>query len=400
MERKHAFMGRILGATLLIAGCCIGAGMLGLPIVAGLSGFIPSTLMFILVWAYMLATGLLVVEVNLWFKEDVSFLTMAEKTLGKAGKWVAGGLFLFLFYSLMVAYIAGSGALLCGLMDKYLGLSCSEAVGSLIASVLLGAVLLAGTIAVDGVNRVLMLGLIGAYVILLAIGIPYVDLSLLKIVDWSAVFIAVPVMVISFGYHNLIPTLSEYLEHNKREVVKSIAIGSSIPLFVYLLWDSLIIGLIPDGYAESIASGDMATQALRRVAEASRVSDLADIFAFFALVTSFLGVALSLVDFIKDGFHTAGIGLRRLAFVLMAIVPPLIFALVYPKAFLLALGYAGGFAAVILFGILPALMAWKGRYVMKLAHEPILPGGRASLALVILISMLIVLAQVSAMGVL
>lgn len=38
--------GSVLGGMLLIAGSCIGAGMLGLPIVTGLSGFFPSLAMF------------------------------------------------------------------------------------------------------------------------------------------------------------------------------------------------------------------------------------------------------------------------------------------------------------------------------------------------------------------
>lgn len=393
MEREHSFFGRVLGAILLITGCCIGAGMLGLPIVAGISGFIPSTIMFICVWMFMLATGLLLVEINLWFRDDISFLTMAEKTLGKTGKWIAGILFLFLFYCIMVAYIAGSGALVCGFFNHYLGIPCSEMLGSIISSFILGLIVMAGTAAVDGVNRIFMVGLVITYFLLLIIGLPHIQADLLGYTNWMGTFVAIPLMVISFGYHNLVPTITEYLEHNKREVVKSIVIGSSLPLFVYLLWNGLILGLIPEGYEEAMASGDMATQALRKVSEAAKVNDLADVFAFFALVTSFLAVALSLVDFLRDGFHKAGVGLHRLLYVCLAIIPPLVFAIVYPKAFLMALGYAGGFATVILFGVLPALMAWRGRYIMKIESEPILPGGKCSLIAIIVISGIVVIAQ-------
>jgi tyrosine-specific transport protein len=38
--------GSIFGGVLLIAGSCIGAGMLGLPIITGIAGFFPSLLMF------------------------------------------------------------------------------------------------------------------------------------------------------------------------------------------------------------------------------------------------------------------------------------------------------------------------------------------------------------------
>jgi tyrosine-specific transport protein len=265
--------------------------------------------------------------------------------------------------------------------------------GSIISSFILGLIVMAGTAAVDGVNRIFMVGLVITYFLLLIIGLPHIQADLLGYTNWMGTFVAIPLMVISFGYHNLVPTITEYLEHNKREVVKSIVIGSSLPLFVYLLWNGLILGLIPEGYEEAMASGDMATQALRKVSEAAKVNDLADVFAFFALVTSFLAVALSLVDFLRDGFHKAGVGLHRLLYVCLAIIPPLVFAIVYPKAFLMALGYAGGFATVILFGVLPALMAWRGRYIMKIESEPILPGGKCSLIAIIVISGIVVIAQ-------
>ena len=72
MESNHVSQGRVLGATLLVAGCCIGAGMLGLPILTALGGFKPTIILFVLCWLFMAGTGLLLLEVNLWFTEEVS----------------------------------------------------------------------------------------------------------------------------------------------------------------------------------------------------------------------------------------------------------------------------------------------------------------------------------------
>ena len=41
MEKK----GSVIGGMLLITGSCVGAGMLGLPIVTGLVGFFPSLIL-------------------------------------------------------------------------------------------------------------------------------------------------------------------------------------------------------------------------------------------------------------------------------------------------------------------------------------------------------------------
>ena len=89
--------GRTLGAILLVAGCCIGAGMLGLPVLSAQAGFVPSMFFFIASWFFMLCTGLLLLEANLWFKEDINVVSLAGHTLGKIGKAVGWIVFLFFF---------------------------------------------------------------------------------------------------------------------------------------------------------------------------------------------------------------------------------------------------------------------------------------------------------------
>lgn len=100
--------GTTLSATLLIAGTCIGAGMLALPLVTGLAGFWPAMAVNSLCWLFMLCTGLLFLETTLWMEDGANVLSMAERFFGVSGKVVAGVAFLFLYYCLMVAYLAGA----------------------------------------------------------------------------------------------------------------------------------------------------------------------------------------------------------------------------------------------------------------------------------------------------
>src|ERR1700730_4739719 len=103
--------GSVFGGMLLIVGSCIGAGMLGLPVITGISGFFPSLIMFFIAWAFMLACALLLIEVNGWYHHQVNLLTMVGDTLGKVGKAICWVSYLFLFYALLVAYISGIGNL-------------------------------------------------------------------------------------------------------------------------------------------------------------------------------------------------------------------------------------------------------------------------------------------------
>lgn len=379
--------GNVIGGILLVAGCCIGAGMLGLPVLSSLAGFAPSIVVFFLCWLFMVTTGLLLLEVNLWFGEEVSIVTLAEKTLGPIGKFVSWGTYLFLFYSLMVAYVAASGSLVVDFVDQTTGYAWPDWIGSLLFSLLFGVLIYRGTGTVDVFNRILMFGLIAAYVGLVALGAKHVNPTLLKRQDWSATTLVIPAALLSFGFHNLVPSLTTYFRSHIRDLKLAIIIGSLIPLVIYLVWEWLILGLVPlegiGGFQEALDQGEMATQALKSAVGSSLVLDLAQAFAFFAIITSFLSVALSFVDFLADGLNIKKTPKGRLLLISLVLGPPFIFALLYPTIFLMALNYAGGFGAVTLFGILPALMVWKGRYHQKRGYFPMVPGGRLTLVAII-----------------
>ena len=384
MAPKTMRKGSILGGSLLVAGCCIGAGMLGLPVLSGQAGFQPSVIMFFLCWLFMLCTGLLLLEVNLWYGGEISIITMAERTLGRPGKIVCWLVFLFLFYSLMVAYAAASGSLISDFIEEATGFVLHQSIGSFLFCLLFGLLLYLGMGAVDWFNRLLMLGLILSYVALVVVGSSYVEPKLLQHKDWSAMTAVIPAVIISFGFHNLIPSLTTYFDGQKKPLIWTIFLGSALPLIIYLLWEWIILGIVPlHEFKAALNQGEIATEALKNAVGASWVVDVAQAFAFFAIVTSFLSVALSFVDFLADGLKIKKTSQGKMVLVSLVLLPPFICAMKYPDIFLTALNTAGGFGAVILFGILPALMVWKGRYTQNLGFPQLVPGGRALLLAVI-----------------
>jgi tyrosine-specific transport protein len=391
--------GSLFGGILLIAGSCIGAGMLGLPVLSAFAGFVPSLVMLLLAWLFMLSTGLLVLEVNLWFFEEVSLVTMAGRTLGIWGKLLSWSGFLFLFYAIMVAYIAGCGQLSADFISTLSGLALPPALCGLLLTLFFTIFLYLGARAVDLFNRTMVVGLIISYLTLVALGLPYIQPQLLYHQDWSLAFIVLPTMIISFGYHNLIPSLKNYIGHDAKKLRIAIAIGSAIPLVVYLLWEILILGLIPlegeGGFRHGLDQGDLATQLLKGAIGSPYVGLLAEYFAFFAIVTSFLGVGLSFVDFLADGLHIKKIGKSKLALCAMVVAPPYLFSLFYPKVFIAAINYAGAFGVVLLFGILPVAMVWSGRYRQRLGSVPQLPGGKLTLSLVLFYALAVILLQIA-----
>jgi tyrosine-specific transport protein len=393
--------GSVIGGVLLIGGSCIGAGMLGLPIITGLSGFFPSLFLFFLAWLFMTSTALLLVEVNSWFSHHSNFLTMTERTLGKWGKGVCWITYLFLFYALLVAYVSGSGNLFSTIFNLSFKISLPDWVGSLFFVLLFGWIVYLGTRKVDMCNRALMFGKIGFFLLLVLVGAHYIHPRMLLRTEPAYAPAALPLLVIAFGFHNMIPSLTSYMQGDLKRVRITIIGGSVMAFVIYLIWEVLVLGIVPmngaHGLLSSLKNDQEASQSIALIIGSPWVRIFSQGLAFFAILTSFLAQALSLVHFLADGMKISYKQRENAALVALALVPPLLLSLIYPQLFFKALNFAGGICAVILFGLLPVIMVWKGRYQQMIPSTYQVSGGKAALSAIFLFALLILILQLSSM---
>lgn len=372
----------VVGGTLLVAGTSIGAGMLALPVVTASGGFLPAFFVYFLCWLFMTCTGLLLLEICLKLPPDANLVTMAAVYLGLPGKIFAWALYLFLFYCLSMAYISGGG----GLLRDWFGPNLPPTLSCLLFVGFLAPFVYAGAKMVDRINFVLMGGLIFSYLAFVVLGIPSVKLSALKIADWNSSLIALPVIFTSFSYQGIIPSLTAYLKRDAAQVRIAIISGTSIAFLIYLLWEFLILGIIPVegefGLKQAMELGQTAVTPLKHHVASSAIPLIGQAFAFFAIATSFLGVTLGLFDFLADGLKLPKKGIRRLFLGLLTFAPPTGIALFNPHLFISALVYAGGIGCALLLGLLPTLMVWIARYGKQGHHggPTQLTGGKAMLS--------------------
>jgi len=353
---------RFLGGVLLISGTAIGAGMLAMPVTTAFAGFYPSLLLLIFFWLFMTCTALLYLEVNLAMPGESNLITMAGKTLGTLGKGISWTVYLLLLYSLTAAYISGSTPLFSKGIYFLFGWNMPTWFGPLPLLCVFALFIYLGTRSVDYINRILMLGLALAYILLVIFLPSEIDNELLQHADFSAVLLGIPVVITSFGFHIIIPSLTTYMKHDRKLLTWTIILGSLIPFLVYVLWEWLLLGVVPlsgeYGLIKAWENGNSATQSLEHILKTRWIATGATLFAFFAILTSFLGVSLSLSDFLADGFKIKRTNGGRVLACLLTFIPPLGFVSLYPHGFILALQYAGIFVAILL-GFLPACMAWK-----------------------------------------
>ena len=238
---KSVSISKVIGGTLLVGGTAIGAGMLALPVVTGYGGLLPACVIYLVCYLFSAATGLLLLEVCYWMPQDANIVSMAKHLLGPVGKIGAWILYLFLFYFLTVAYVAGGGSFVTALFNGAL----PHSLGVILFTVVFGAVVYLGTRMVDRINFILMIGLALSYVAFVILGMKYVEFEFLKRIHWGPAILALPVIFTSFSYQGIIPSLNTYLERNPKVVRIAILAGTAIPFATYILWEFLILGIVP-----------------------------------------------------------------------------------------------------------------------------------------------------------
>ena len=393
--------GKIVGSILIIVGTCVGAGILALPIVCANVGFIMAAILMLGIWALMTYTAFLILEVNLICSDNSnSFGTMAYKTLGKSAQIITWIVFLLLLYSLLSAYTAGATSLLQDLLYSTSNIYFPTWVCASIFVCVLGAVVFCSTKAVDYVNRFLLTTKGVLLFTSIALLIFNIDLSNIyynaELHSEKYLLVAAPIFLCAFGFHVVIPSLRNYIGFNRKALQFIIFCGTTICLLIYLLWLLAVLGVVP---LTAIKNGgnsiDKLVNAISKLISNKTAIASINCFASISMTTSFLGVALSIFDFLADGCKRANTKLGRLQTALITFIPPIIFVIYFPQGFVMALGYASIFVAILLV-IFPAIMTYKLKKTSDMSNKNNLLFNKYILFGVIAIGIAIVLLQIIA----
>ena len=388
---------KTLGSALIIAGTTIGAGMLAMPLTSAGIGFGFTAFLLIGLWLLLAYSGFLFVEVYQTAKQrDDGVATLAEQYFGIFGRIIATLTLFILLYALSAAYMSGGGTLLAALLpaDLFSSETVRSQVSVLIFTIVLGAFVVIGTNGVDGITRLLFIGKIIAFLVVLAMMLPKVQLDNLFAIplDYALVLSASPIFFTSYGFHVVMGSINNYLEGSAKKFRLAIIIGTLIPLSAYLLWQLAVHGMFGQSQfveiVEKNATLNGLIDATREVTGSAILSEMLRAFSALALITSFLGVALGLFEGLNDLFKRTKMPANRFTLTIATFVPPLCFALFYPNGFIAALGYAGLLCAFYCL-ILPIGLAWR---VRKL--HPNLPyrvaGGNFALLLALLLGIAVI----------
>jgi len=365
-------MNKKFGGILLVAGTCIGSGMIALPMVLAKLGLIPSLLLMLATWFVMYYTSLINLELNLQANQGLSLAQLGRYFSGKTAEIVGLVSLKLLSYSLLAVFIYGGSSIIKEFLSTQLGKEFSFYQVAYCYTLVAISLLLLPLRIIDYLNRILCLGLLAVIALFLAglvLSVQWTHLPLFgpSTHDFSTWTAVIPIVFTSFGFQVIFHTLTNYCHKNPKMLKQVFFWGSLIPAAVYLLWTSCILGVVyhkaPEFYSRMI-HGHTEVGELIQVLSGMTSWHCLQLFVWgissLAIITSVLGVGLGLVDSLTNHLEVKVTHphMRKVYAVLLTLLPAYLAVIYVPNAFITVLGFVGMILAVLAI-ILPIYLFWK-----------------------------------------
>lgn len=235
-------MQKQIGSIMMVAGTCIGSGMIALPMVLIKLGLIPSIALMLIIWGVSYYTSLISLELNLQAGRGLSLGTLGRLFSGRMAEIIGVVSIKLLSYALLAVFIYGGSSILQNLIDSQISLPKIETWYA-VAAVLL---LLLPFKLIDYINRILFIGLLIVSGILILGLISMINFSNVPLLaptykDISVWGVIIPVVFTSFGFQVIFHTLTNYCNKNAKVLKRAFLWGSFIPALVYIVWTCSVL---------------------------------------------------------------------------------------------------------------------------------------------------------------
>lgn len=298
-------------AVATMIGCIVGAGIFGLPYVIAQAGFLTGALNIIIIGFVVLLLYLYLGEVILRTNGKHQLTGYAEKYLGRWGKRAMAFSMVFGVYGALTAYLIGvSDALQMVFGGQRL-------VYMALFFIISSGFVYYGLEAVEKSELFVMFLIFLVVIMIIIFTFPHINIENLKEFSLGKIFI--PYGVVLFAYLGMIsiPEVSEILGENRRKMKKVMFVGLLIPIILYLVFSLVVVGSVGLNNFNSLQPNErLATMALGKVVSPA-LFIIANIFAVFAMFTSFMAVGLALKEMFMYDY---GIG-KKASWALTCFVP-------------------------------------------------------------------------------
>ncbi|MDR0727405.1 MAG: hypothetical protein LBF26_00720 [Puniceicoccales bacterium] len=341
-DRQQSFFGKtVWGAALLIAGIAIGAGELGLPLALGRAGYYPAVAGVCLVYVCTLASAMIIARLVVE-SGGGDLPSIFLRHLGTGWAVLFNASYFILAFCLLVAYWSGLLSLLGGFRLTVCILGIGVYVG-----------LRKGCGFLKKISAWATVALIVSFVALVTIGFCRSERVFRPISQWRLLPLGLPIILCSFGYHQVIPAVCRQLDYRLSGIHRALVLGTLIPLAVTLVVLTLGFRIFPqEELVEAEKLGLPMFVLFRNHGANELVFAVGRCFSVLAIATSLLGVAMAMNGALAD------IRFRQWntkKFRKLLVMAPLPIALFCPHLFVAVLGVAGGIFGNMIAGVIPIM---------------------------------------------
>lgn len=334
------------GATAIITGTAIGAGIFGMPYVFAKAGFLTGISYLIILGGVILLTTLCYGEVVLRTGEKHQLPGYANKYLGVWGKRISLIAIIFSIFGAMIAYTIEIGVFLNAILHPLFG--GGPRVYSVIFYVLAAVAIYIGLKTVASLEKVMVGVLLFIITGLFIYGANRINGGNLVAFDYSHFFLPYGVILFAFGAATAVPDARLIMGRDPSKLHKAIITGLAIPFLVYFAFCLLVVGITGPETTQSAIIG-------LGLVLGPVVLLVGALFGILSMSTSFL----SLGNVLKETFMF-DFGLKKLlAWLIVMVIPLAIFFMDF-LSFIEAIGFAGGMVGGIE-GILMIMIYHKAK---------------------------------------
>ncbi|HIH14967.1 MAG: hypothetical protein QT08_C0021G0021 [archaeon GW2011_AR17] len=320
MERK------LIEAIATLVGLTIGAGILGIPYVVAQAGFLTGVFIILFLGLIIVLMNLYVGEITLRTKGTHQLPGYVEKYLGKKGKFFMMISLMITVYGALTGYIIGEGVAWAAILNI------SPLYPMLIFFALMAIIVFRGLKLIKNIELCLNTFVIAIILVIVFLSFQGIQAENYTGFDAAKLLIPYGVVLFAFAGSAAIPDIKMELEKNKKLMKKAILIGTIIPLCLYLLFAFAVVGVT------GINSTELATVGLGQEIGLHMLL-LGNIFAAFAMGTSFLLLALALLWMYHYDYK-----MKKILAWALTLTIPLIIAFSNYSSFVQVLAITGTFA--------------------------------------------------------
>ncbi|MDR3317661.1 MAG: hypothetical protein LBS71_02550 [Puniceicoccales bacterium] len=337
---------KLLQIVLFIAGNAIGAGVLGLPVALGGAGLWPSLAAMVLLYAAMLYTGHILADFVIK-TQAFDLPSLFQKTLGNLGLITFSIAYFTLFFCLLVAYWTGLGSIFAKVTFP-----CRECLVLFIA-----ILLFRGFRSIGPLNVLLTGSLMLAFGVLIVLIFQIKSEVLTRIGDLSVLNRSLAVILCSYGFHGAVPFVCRQLDFDRQSIGRAITWGTLFPfLFNVIILLVSFRALSSEELRAGLAQGLPIFSILSQKGGMQLCALWGQIFSFFAIITSLIGVSVTVGNALQDCFSEKAM---KLSIIAITVFLPFAISVYNPSIFIRTLELSGGIFLNIIAGILPLMAKIK-----------------------------------------